>query len=226
MLDAIKQKIERKRGSKNIFWRFLLACKDSAFRLCRFLTAVFNRKGIFETIYKKNEWIYGSGENSLPENTVEYRKFLQKFLKDYEIKSVIDVGCGDWQFSKFIDWSGINYVGVDIVKSVIIKNKKEYEKENIHFYCKDAVRYTLSEADLIIIKDVLQHLSNKNVLKILRQLKKFKYVLLINDFAEYNTDCRDGRYRALNLNGEPFNLNAQKICNFNKTKVFFIKNGS
>src|SRR5690242_14927069 len=90
-------------------------------------------KEIFTEIYDKNIW-GGSGGGSDPENTVEYRRRLQKFLKDYNIKSVVDYGCGDWAFSHLMDWTGIDYKGVDVVESVIRKNNKIWGSENIKFY--------------------------------------------------------------------------------------------
>ena len=53
----------------------------------------------FEQIYATNEWHYGSGEGSLPANTVGYRRFLQGFLRNHAITTVTDYGCGDWQVS-------------------------------------------------------------------------------------------------------------------------------
>ena len=40
-------------------------------------------KEIFEKIYDKNEWEFGSGAGSLAKNTKEYSSFLEKFIKNY-----------------------------------------------------------------------------------------------------------------------------------------------
>lgn len=53
----------------------------------------------FEEIYATNEWGHGSGEGSLPVHTRGYVAFLQAFLAEKNITSVVDMGCGDWQFS-------------------------------------------------------------------------------------------------------------------------------
>ena len=39
----------------------------------------------FEYIYINNIWQNGSGLGSLPENTVEYRNFLENFIKKNKI---------------------------------------------------------------------------------------------------------------------------------------------
>ncbi|HAQ05822.1 TPA: SAM-dependent methyltransferase, partial [Candidatus Azambacteria bacterium] len=56
-------------------------------------------QNVFTDIYTKRFWFGGSGSGSLVENTVSYRNFLETFISDNEIKTVLDFGCGDWQFS-------------------------------------------------------------------------------------------------------------------------------
>ena len=225
MLAKFRQKIEDKKDSRNIFWKMVIGSRNIFWKFYFFSPLIRTRKKVFETIYKKNIWIHGSGPGSFPENTIEYRVFLQKFLADFAIKSVVDVGCGDWQFSRFIDWSGITYTGIDIVASVIEKNNTLYKKENIRFYHGDIVTYQPPKADLLILKDVLQHLSNKNILTILKKTKEYKYVLIINDYTEHNSDCFNGGYRPLNINNKPFNLHAQEVFSFDEIKkVFLLKN--
>lgn len=133
-------------------------------------------KEIFTEVYDKNTW-GGSGGGSLPEVTGQYRGFLQKFLKEKNITSVVDYGCGDWMFSHLIDWSGVNYLGIDCVQSVIDENTKKYSKENVQFTFLER----LVSGDLLILKDVLQHWSNKEINTFLGDAKyKFKYILITN----------------------------------------------
>ena len=76
----------------------------------------------FNTIYKYNLWLVGSGTGSIRINNKKYITFLTKFLKKHNITNVCDIGCGDWQLSKHIDWNGIKYLGIDVVKDVIKEN--------------------------------------------------------------------------------------------------------
>jgi hypothetical protein len=57
-------------------------------------------KQIFTEIYNKNLWNGGSGPGSNPENILTYITFLQKFLHSNNITSILDLGCGDWQYMK------------------------------------------------------------------------------------------------------------------------------
>lgn len=134
---------------------------------------------IFTYIYDNKVWGEGSGGGSNPENNSEYIQFLQEFLKEKKIESVIDFGCGDWQFSQFIDWSGIDYYGIDCVESVIIDNISKFKKDGVNFFnMSEIVGY---KADLLILKDVLQHWTNESIIKFLNNvLSKFTYILITN----------------------------------------------
>ncbi|MGW8788765.1 hypothetical protein, partial [Heyndrickxia sporothermodurans] len=87
----------------------------------------------FGSIYETNEWGFGSGVGSLPENNADYIKYVETFIKAHSVRSVVDFGCGDWQFSRFINWQGANYVGFDLVTSVINRNCSEFARPGIAF---------------------------------------------------------------------------------------------
>ena len=181
---------------------------------------------VFDTIYKYNLWIFGSGPGSLAINNKPYINFLNKFLKKHDIKSVIDIGCGDWQISENIDWSGIKYLGIDTVENVIDKNVKSYTKDNIKFMCKNITEYdTIPNSELYIIKDVFQHLSNSDIDTIMNILKKkkFKYILIVNDITNINTniDIQNGLYRPLDMNIEPFNFKMENIFEYREKLYIF-----
>lgn len=180
---------------------------------------------IFESIYIKNKWRCGSGEGSLERYTKNYRIFLEKFLLKYQIKSVMDFGCGDWQFSKYINWGSVRYHGVDIVKSVIDNNKKEYQNELRHFSLIKE-NSDLEAADLFIAKDVFQHWSNEKVFNFLPQLQKYKYALITNcgDLPQCrNKDIKNGGFRTLDLSKAPFMLKGKYIFVF-RTRPISLKN--
>jgi 2-polyprenyl-3-methyl-5-hydroxy-6-metoxy-1,4-benzoquinol methylase len=195
---------------------------------------------VFDSIYESGEWgrdgrnegTSGSGSNS--EGSETYRRYLRGFLKEKNIKSVVDVGCGDWQISSLIDWTGISYVGYDASKLVIEKNLKSHRGENIRFVHENFVTADLPGADLLIVKDVLQHLSIRNIKLALEQFHKFKYVIAVNDIdpvtlSAPNVDVRDGGYRTLDIAAEPFNVDGEKVLiyqpeNWETKQVFLIEN--
>lgn len=177
-------------------------------------------KDIFENIYITNQWKsnYGtqSGPGSSIECSYEYLLFLDKFVKENKIKTILDLGCGDFNLMKHFNFDQLDYVGVDIVSHVIESNNKNYIKSNIKFLEYDITQYTSTYIfDLVILKDVLQHLSNDNILKILKNINFSKNIIFVNDYCEENVDSTNGGYRPINLNNYPFNLNCKKLFEYN-----------
>ena len=177
-------------------------------------------KKVFSKIYKEDLWQDGSGGGSKIENVREYVDVLQKYIDKPEIKTVIDLGCGDWQFSKFLDLSSVLYLGVDVVDSVIDSNIDLYSASNIDFISRDIITYELPQVDLIICKDVLQHLSNRDVISVLiKIIKSSKFALITNDFnseSTSNIDIENGDYRYLDLTLSPFFLDVVTVLEFEK----------
>lgn len=173
---------------------------------------------IFQEIYAKNAWGYGSGVGSLPIHTRGYIKLLERFLRDHRITSVVDLGCGDWQFSRLISWGGANYLGYDLVRSVIERNTTEFSAKGITFHVFSGNFEDLPSADLLIAKDVLQHWSNESIIIFLPTLKRYKYSLITNCLNPHgpteNVNIRDGKFRHLDLRLPPFNVMAEEIYSF------------
>jgi 2-polyprenyl-3-methyl-5-hydroxy-6-metoxy-1,4-benzoquinol methylase len=170
---------------------------------------------VFSKIYKEDLWHGGSGAGSKLENVKEYVEILQKYIDKPEVKTVLDLGCGDWQFSKFLDLSSVSYLGVDVVESIIESNSTSYSASNIKFISRDITTYEVPKADLIICKDVLQHLCNKDVVNILvKIITSSKFSLITNDFNPDNTENKDidnGNYRCLDLTLSPFYLDVVTV---------------
>ena len=172
------------------------------------LTDTFNR------IYAEGTWgkdVAGkgtSGPGSTLEITGEYRVYVEDFIKKHNVKSVVDAGCGDWSFSSAIDWGDASYLGIDIASDVIAAVRHKHEKGRIKFQVGD-ITDELPAAELLISKDVLQHLSNELVHKFIRnnlRKGKYKWVILTNDRGSENRDVASGGYRAIDLAASPFEV--------------------
>lgn len=188
-----------------------------------------NSEQIFSHIYHNRVWgtspkgIGSSGAGSTKESTIIYRQFLQEFINKNNIKSVVDLGCGDWEFSQLIDWSGVNYTGYDVVPLVIENNIKQFKKENINFYHADILKTKFPPADLLICKDVLQHLSNDDIKTFLDCIDNYKYCLITNDInplsSTTNFDIKSGEYRPIDLTNPPFTIIGAKVLTFKSAFV-------
>jgi SAM-dependent methyltransferase len=183
-------------------------------------------KDIFTDVYKNKKWQDNYGTESGPGSSIEcskpYLDFLKEFCQKYNIKSILDLGCGDFNLMRHFDFVGIDYLGIDIVDHVILKNQQLYESVNIKFKSQSIIDYVGNvNFDLILCKDVLQHLSQTNVLKILN-IKNYKYALYTNDFSgNVNNDVEDGTYSPIDLLKHPYNINCE--CVFEWQSCFFKK---
>jgi SAM-dependent methyltransferase len=170
----------------------------------------------FNRIYSDGTWgkdatgTGTSGSGSTLEITREYRAYVEDFIKTHHVTSVVDAGCGDWGFSRAMDWGDASYLGVDIASDVIDVLRTKHERGKIGFQVGD-ITEDLPTADLLISKDVLQHLSNELVQKFIRnnlRTGKYKWVILTNDRTgpRQNLDIRPGGHRPIDLAAPPFDV--------------------
>jgi SAM-dependent methyltransferase len=174
--------------------------------------STLSRNDVFNEIYNTSYWGYKSGLGSYPENAVVWTSIVNSFLEKKDIITVLDIGCGDWRLGKTYMLENKQYTGMD-VSSVIINEIQANSKENIKFVYGDASVIDLQKNDLILIKDVLQHLSNRDVLSILNKvIGNCKYALICNDFyLGDNVDIVAGGWRPIDLSKDPFNYNFKRI---------------
>jgi SAM-dependent methyltransferase len=166
---------------------------------------------VFTEIYHKNHWRSDesiSGTGSELSQTELLIKNLNKLLKEANIQSVLDIPCGDFNWMQHVELGDIDYIGADIVKDLIEKNKVEYARfENVTFEVLDLVSDTLPKSDLIIVRDCLVHLSYNDIKRAIANIKASgsKY-LLTTTFTErqVNRDIATGEWRPLNLQIKPF----------------------
>lgn len=175
------------------------------------------RAKAFMRIYAHDLWNGGSGPGSTPEGTVAYVDLLTGLIQSLRPKSVVDFGCGDWQFSQLVDWSNSQYLGFDVVPSVVSANKSKFETEHIKFQVCDFVALeSFPPADLYLCKDVLQHLPNQDVVLVLQKFAASDATVLItNDIVSerfsVNMDIHPGDYRPIDLSREPFNAKVREV---------------
>lgn len=173
---------------------------------------------IFAHIYREDLWGGGSGEGSQPQHVRPYVRFLEGFLAERRIGSVVDFGCGDWAFARHIDWQGALYQGFDIVPAVVAANRAAHARPGVRFELAPPRPDELPAADLLLVKDVLQHWSNARVADFLPVLQKYRYALLTHCIglpgAACNQDIRDGEFRPIDLCAAPFHVAGREVLRF------------
>jgi hypothetical protein len=191
----------------------------------KYLNQNFVRKFIFYLIYKTNHWnryqkinknnILVSGPGSIP-GSIQTKNIIDNldfFIKKNNIKSILDMPCGDfsWMQDLIKKNNYINYTGYDIVEDIIFYNNKKYSKNNISFFCKDIVNETnFNNFDLVFIRDFFIHIDYVSINKILDNIKRSKVKFIAcsnNNNAINNKDIAVGQHRKINLTIEPFYMN-------------------
>jgi SAM-dependent methyltransferase len=174
-----------------------------------------DRESNFRAIYEQGIWKRGdrnvpaSGQGSTLDATAVLRAILPKILQEYRINSFLDVGCGDFHWMQSVDMRCI-YIGLDIVPEVIERNQRKYSNADRSFVHWDmAVSTPNVSAELVLIREVLFHLSLKDGLSVIRNSidTGCRYIMITNDTStRFNSDIDSGDFRPLNLNIPPFNF--------------------
>lgn len=188
-------------------------------------------KEVFEKIYTNGSWKDTHGTNSGPGSSIQcskkYIDFLEEFIAKNSIREIVDLGCGDFNLMKHCNLAGINYSGVEIVSFVVENNNTQYGSDTVKFANHNIIEYVHpNKCDLVLLKDVLQHLSYEAIFKCLNNITYSKYVLITNDVADDNVNIPNGGYRPLDLSKEPFNLSVTPVfdfdsCGFHKRVVLY-----
>lgn len=167
---------------------------------------------IFSTIYEQNFWLGNeslSGQGSSLRATKHIRKELSVLLDDLKIKSLLDAGCGDGYWMQLMDTKRFMYIGIDIVPSLIDKNRSHYGDKQHLFLCANLIEDPLPCVDLILCRDVLAHLDYQNACNMLRNFQKSGSTFLCATTHRHdreNNDIHAGEHYPYDLTKAPFNL--------------------
>ncbi|MBO3098345.1 class I SAM-dependent methyltransferase [Gelidibacter pelagius] len=142
-------------------------------------------KDAMEQVYAMKLWgnndseFYSGIGSHHPEIVEPYLKVLTTFLISFKKPLVLcDLGCGDFNVGKELVRYTEKYIAVDIVADLIAYNKEKFKEENLQFRCLDIAMDDLPSGDCALLRQVLQHLSNAEIQKIVQKLADFKYVIL------------------------------------------------
>ncbi|WP_394371936.1 class I SAM-dependent methyltransferase [Salegentibacter mishustinae] len=142
-------------------------------------------------IYENNLWggnlsefFSGDGSHN-PELVNPYLETVTSFLAAFETPPVVcDLGCGDFNIGKELVNHSKKYIGIDIVPELIANNKKTFKANNLEFHSLDIAEDELPVADCVILRQVLQHLSNTEIKSVVEKLYDYKYVILTEHLPE------------------------------------------
>jgi SAM-dependent methyltransferase len=170
------------------------------------------REEVFDRIFDQNLWQAKesrSGAGSSIKVTSLLRRSLSTIIGAYNVRTVVDVGCGDYNWMQHVV-GDLGYLGIDISPKVIEFCKDNHEDDTPRFVVYDPSRRGLIKwsPDLVIIRDVLVHLSNKEAGTILDAALSWRPRLLaITHFPiDKNLETETPIWRPTAMNRPPFNL--------------------
>jgi hypothetical protein len=186
--------------------KFLKRIKWKLFR------PVKTNKDVFSRIYDLNSWSSGksvSGPGSEIDHTMKLIKALPEIFSKFNIRTVLDAPCGDYNWMKLVSKDNISYTGGDIVKKIIDDNNRKYKTPIVNFIELDIINDKLPRVDLLIIRDCFIHFSDADLKKAIKNI--------VSSGAEYlfttsyinsssNSDIKTGQWRRLNLLAPQFSF--------------------
>ena len=130
-------------------------------------------------------------------NNKQSRNFILKKIFEKYIKknsSLIEIGCGEGNFSKVINKLSKNNFGIDI-SEIAINRAKKLKLDNYKFQQFDLIKINYSKFDVIICLEVLYYLNKKERNLFFSKIKGNKILIFSapiigkNKHREYFTDC-------------------------------------
>jgi hypothetical protein len=185
-------------------------------------------KEVFTRVYDTHEWggrkgQYCSGSGSSDHQATLYATMVKAFVAERNIRTIVDLGCGDFVVGRELQVPGVKYIGVDIVEQLIEHNNRNFGSGEISFLCLDIIADDLPEADLCLVRQVLQHLSNAQIDAVLRKIGKYRYALVTEHYPApsvasipnkdkpHGGDTRVVDNSAVFLDLPPFNVRVSKL---------------
>jgi len=141
---------------------------------------------IFSAIYREGRWgkqldgDIASGDGShTPTLVLPHVNAVRKFLESLPSQpSVVDLGCGDFNVGKQLRSYCGRYVACDVVSALIQRNKHKFAGMDVDFRCLDIINDDLPPGDVVFLRQVLQHLSNAQILSVVPKLYRYNFLVL------------------------------------------------
>jgi SAM-dependent methyltransferase len=165
----------------------------------------------FRAAYRANAWgdpESVSGPGSGIARTAAFRDEIPPLLSDLRATSLLDVGCGDFNWMRLVELPVERYLGVDIVPELVEQNRRRHADTKHAFMLADFTRAALPRMDVILCRDCLVHFAFADVRAALgnftRSGARWLLTTTFIDRQRENMDIETGGWRPLNLELPPF----------------------
>ena len=163
---------------KKIFWKLFNTKKiiSKKYFLVKDYGFISNEE-IFKRVYEQKIWNktsdldFDSGPGSHNVDILKpYLDAIISFLNENRNMVIIDLGCGDFNVGSNLVKFSKKYIAIDVVGDLIDRNKNLYKSNRLIFKKIDVVYEDIPRGDCILIKEVFQHITNKEIKMILKKL--------------------------------------------------------
>lgn len=170
-----------------------------------------SQQATFTEVFRANAWGGAesvSGPGSSQARGADFETELIALVDGWNVRSIVDAPCGDFNWMRnVLGQRHLSYTGVDIVEELIVGNTRVHGGANRRFLCTDMTRADLPEADLIVCRDGLVHLSFADAEAAIRNFRRSgsRYLLATTFVSRSrNEDVPTGGWRVLNMEAAPF----------------------
>jgi SAM-dependent methyltransferase len=142
-------------------------------------------RAVFTDIYRRRAWVSPTADRDLYSGPGSdeafarpYADMVRRFAAEHGVKTIVDLGCGDFRVGQLIAGPPFDYVGVDVVDDVIDYSRRHYQRDGVRFLRRDIARDELPDGDLCLVREVFQHLSNRQIAAALARMGKYRLRLV------------------------------------------------
>jgi hypothetical protein len=162
-------------------------------------------KQVFSRVYAEGAWgqngdkFYSGDGSHEPAVVTPYVEAVRKYFATLERPlAVVDIGCGDFNVGAQLLDGVDRYTACDIVPELIARNRLKYPDPRLHFEVLNAIDDPLPPGDLVMVRQVLQHLSNAQISTIVSKLGMYRHWIVTEHLPNTsnfvpNRDKRHGR---------------------------------
>jgi hypothetical protein len=195
-----------------------IARQDSAGQPQRPATSLRER---FAKIYQRGGWSAGkagsaSGAGSSLEYTTNLRKHLGKLLAELRVSTFLDAPCGDFAWFKEVEVpDGMLYLGMDIVRDLVRANQSRFGSRQRVFFAGDITVDPLPSAELMMCRDCLFHLPNRDCFAFFENFlaSGIDSLLLTSHTNTANSDLPPSKgFRQVNFRLDPFRFPEPRLA--------------
>ncbi len=133
---------------------------------------------------------------------------IARAVREHGVRSLHDIPCGDfnWMPEVLAEFPGLAYRGFDIVKAMLAHNRDLHPQHEFRWL--DITNEVPPRADLILCKDLLNHLDDEDVKRAIQNMRRSgsTYLLASNNpgFDYAPLPATPGGSRHLDITAPPF----------------------